>query len=328
MNSRKVPVLSLKKYISGSEEEKAQFCSDLFDGFKNYGFIVIEDHPISADLLKKAYGLSKEFFSLPDETKEKHILSGASGQRGFVKFKTEHAKSSPIADLKEFFHLGRELPEARLKELKYFPNVWPIEVNDFKETFLQMYNELEKTGKLLLEALTPSLEVEKTFFDDRVTDGNNIIRLLHYPKMPDGVDPDAIRAQKHTDIDLLTLLLPPDLPPNSDSGLQVLDSNGEWISIITNPNNLIINIGDMMEILTNGVLKSTLHRVKNPTNTSSHKQDGDYNVPRYSAPYFIHVRGDVLLECLPKFIGDGVKFESITGDDFLQQRLKEIGLKK
>jgi isopenicillin N synthase-like dioxygenase len=320
MNSKKVPLLSLKKYTHGSDKEKAKFEQDLFNGFKEYGFVVIENHTIDKNLLKKSYSLSKEFFDLPFENKNHYKLDKNFSQRGYTPYLTEHARDSKgVKDLKEFYHVGRELSEEKSKLSNHIPNVWPSEVVEFKETFLKMYSELEKVGDLILKALTPSLGVAPDFFS-MTNEGSSVLRLLNYPPIPDGADPKALRAAAHFDINLITLLVAPDVPKGLDSGLSLLDKDGEWLPIKSNPDTIIVNIGDMIERITNGYLKSTLHRVTNP--------DPDRNISRRSAPFFIHPRGEVVLKCLAKFVGDGENFPPITAEEFLHERLKEIGLKK
>lgn len=317
MNLRKVPVLSLKKYISGSQEEKNQFCKDLFNGFKDYGFVVIEDHTVSESLIKKSYELSKAFFSLTDSYKEQYKIPGAFGQRGYISYRSETAKGFSVADLKEFWHIGRQAKSSQLKKLGYLPNVWPTEVPEFKETFLKIYSELEKTGNLLLEALTYSLEVEKDYFKKSHNMGNSILRLLHYPPVPDFVEPGATRASAHQDIDTLSLLL-----ASKGGGLQLLEKEGTWLPIEADPGRIICNCGDMLDRITGSVLKSTTHRVVIPLEEEFRKAS------RYSMPFFLHGRGDWKLEKLPKFKDKGEDIPVITADDYLQERLKELGLKK
>jgi isopenicillin N synthase-like dioxygenase len=310
----KVPELSLAAYTHGSATEKQRFIADLYLGLKDYGFITLVDHPISEDLLKKAYALSEQFFNLPAKTKEKYALKDNGFQRGYTPFGTEHAKDSPVADLKEFWHVGRNLsPEHRYNSL-YPKNLWPDEVADFGDIFSKIYSALETCGDLILEALTLPLELEKTFFKKMTVDGNSILRLLHYPPLPPDRDPRSIRAAAHEDINLITILV-----SASASGLELKDRDGTWLPIESKPNALIVDSGDMLARLTNNVIPSTTHRVVNPPNAKT---------SRYSMPFFMHPHPEAMLSCLPSCRGEGAKFPDILAEDFLKQRLREIGLLK
>lgn len=312
---RQVPTLSLASYTRGSDAEKAQFTDKLFSGLKEYGFIILKDHNVKTQDLRTAYELLKKLYALPTEVKKSYISSKAGFQRGYTPFGQEHAKDSPVMDLKEFWHVGRELPEGHALKNVYPANVWPAELPEFKNHFMQLFKALEEAGSIMLEALTKPLAVESDFFARMTQDGNSILRLLHYPPIPEGVDPRCVRAAAHEDINFITIL-----PAATTSGLQLKDRDGTWLDIESEPDALIVDVGDMLARLTNDVLPSTTHRVINP-------QDGT-NQSRYSMPFFMHPHPEALLSCLPSCKGAGAKYPDITGHDFLMQRLREIGLIK
>ncbi len=312
MEQRKVPELRLAQYLEGSDSEKKEFIDQLFMGLKEYGFIVLKDHPISNELLNKAYSLSEALFSLPADTKKNYVSKNGGGQRGYTPFGVEHAKDQAVADLKEFWHVGRELPENHKYSQVYPQNLWPSELPEFKDVFTRIYSELDRCGEIILEALTHPLGVEKNYFSNMIEDGNSILRLLHYPPLPEDRDPRAIRAAAHEDINLITLLV-----SASASGLELKDRDGKWLSIESDPNSIIVDSGDMLSRLTNEVIPSTTHRVVNPD---------DSNTNRYSMPYFMHPHPEAVLSCLDSCKGEGAKYPDITAQDFLMQRLKEIGL--
>ncbi len=311
---QKVPVLSLKAYTHGSAIEKLTFVDQLFGGLKEYGFVILKDHPIDIGLLRKAYELSELLFELPLNTKESYVGKEGGGQRAYTKFGTEHAKTSKLPDLKEFWHVGRDLPEAhRLK--RFFPNnVWPQELPEFEGIFKSMFQALDDTGRIMLQALTGPLEVDKDYFTRMTDAGSSILRLLHYPPVPAGVEPGAIRAAAHEDINLITLLV-----SASSGGLELLTRDGEWLDVAAAPDTIIVDSGDMLARITNDIIPSTTHRVVNPKGP---------NVSRYSMPFFMHPNPDALLTCIPSCKESGAKFPDILANDFLFERLREIGLTK
>lgn len=312
---RKVPVLSLGSYTHGSATDQHRFVDNLFSGLKEYGFIILKDHDVKPELLGQAYDILEKFYALPLEVKEKYIAKAIGFQRGYTPFGKEHAKDSPVMDLKEFWHVGRELPAGHYMK-KYYPdNIWPTEMPEFKTVMTTIYAALENAGDVMLEALTGPLEVKKGFFGEMTKDGNSILRLLHYPPIPEGVDPRCIRAAAHEDINFITIL-----PAATASGLQLKDRDGSWLDIESDPGTLIVDAGDMLARLTNDVLPSTTHQVINP-------QDGT-NGHRYSMPFFIHPHPEAMLSCLPSCRGAGAKYADISAHDFLMQRLREIGLLK
>jgi isopenicillin N synthase-like dioxygenase len=309
--SDRVPELRLEDYISGDTDTRAGFCRDLMWGLQRYGFITLSDHPISTQLLEDAYRLSAEFFAQPEPVKQRY----AGGVRGYVPFRTERAKNRSVPDLKEFWQIGPERAprtDCNSGELIEPSNVWPAAPARFKETFLTLFAALQDTGRVILEALTVGLQLPRHFFEPMIADGNSVLRLLHYPPVPEDVDAESVRAAAHEDINLLTLLV-----AAQGSGLELLDRDGRWLAVETSRNNLIVDSGDMLARLTNDVIPATTHRVVNPVGP---------NVSRYSMPFFMHPNNDAILSCLPSCIGEGARYPDIGAGVLLEQRLKEIGL--
>ncbi|MCB2113195.1 MAG: 2-oxoglutarate and iron-dependent oxygenase domain-containing protein [Parvularculaceae bacterium] len=307
----RVPELSLNSFVLGDGAARRAFIADLMEGFQHFGFIILKDHGIKPELLARAYQLSKEFFARPLERKMA-CFAGPDGQRGYTPFGREHAKDAKVADLKEFWHVGREFAFASPLADIYPANKWPAEPARFRETFLHLYAALEDAGFAMLEALAPSLGVENDYFQKMATNGNSILRLLHYPPVPADADPLAVRAAAHEDINLITILVAAD-----GAGLELLDRDGEWMPVETAPENLIVDAGDMLARITNDVIPATTHRVVNPKGA---------NVSRYSMPFFMHPHRDAMLECIPGCAGSRPARAPIRADDFLKQRLEEIGL--
>lgn len=299
--------------LSDLENNREEFISELYQGLKEYGFVVLQEHCIDKSVLDRAYSLAKQLFDLPDQTKLRYD-SGPGGARGYTAFGRENAKGNPHADLKEFWHIGPDVPASSDYIDIYPTNVWPEEIPGFKEFFQQFYHDLESLGKTMLEALGEAMGLEKEFFRDMVTDGNSICRLLHYPSLQ-GLDASkSMRAAAHADINLLTLLV-----GATDSGLELLDRDGNWMPVVTNEDEIVLDTGDMMSHLTNDVLPSTVHRVANPPNQDS---------SRYSMPFFLHPHSNASLNCLPQCAGPGgSKYPPTTAGEYLDQRLVEIGLK-
>lgn len=307
----RVPELSLKSFTEGSPPERRDFIEALMEGFQYFGFIILKDHAVSPDLLARAYELSKAFFDLPVEEKMRYA-AGPDGQRGYTPLGREHAKDSKVADLKEFWHVGREFAHASPLAGIYPQNVWPERPARFRETFLHLYAALEEAGFAMLSALAPSLGVPEDYFRKMATNGNSILRLLHYPPVPANADPNAVRAAAHEDINLITILVAAE-----GAGLELLDRDGKWLSVETDRDNLIVDAGDMLARVTNDVIPATTHRVVNPKGP---------NVSRYSMPFFMHPHSEAVLECIAGCEGSGAKYPPITADAFLKQRLREIGL--
>lgn len=315
-----IPSLDLAKYYKGSASDKQQFVNQLGQAYNNIGFVAIKNHFLTDDMQDKLYKAIKKFFALPDEVKKKYERMDIAGQRGYTGKGKEHAKGRNTGDLKEFYHVGQELNAADLRKESYPANIWPEEVPEFKEVAIDVYKALEKTGTYILKALALYLNLPENYFDDKIHNGNSILRPIHYYPIenPDSVPADAVRAAEHGDINLITLLM-----GASADGLQVLRRDGKWIPITALPDQLVVNVGDMLERLTNKKLKSTIHRVVNPPRHLM-------NTPRYSVPFFMHPRSEMSLAALPECVNkDNPKmWEDITAGEFLDQRLAEIGLKK
>jgi isopenicillin N synthase-like dioxygenase len=314
-----VPSLDLADFYKGDPTKKQKFVEDLGAAYNNIGFVAVRNHFLSNELQDKLYKNIKSFFSLPDAVKQKYERSELAGQRGYIGKGKEHAKGRNTGDLKEFYHVGQEVANENSYE-EYPPNIWPDELPEFKMAALDAYRALEKTGTLMLQAIAIYLGLPEHYFDDKVTDGNSILRPIHYYPIenPDDVPTDAVRAAEHGDINLITLLM-----GASADGLQVLRRDGKWIPITALPDQLVINVGDMLERLTNKKLKSTIHRVVNPPREFM-------NTPRYSIPFFMHPKSEMDLTCLENCIDKEhpKQFEDITAGEFLNERLAEIGLKK
>jgi isopenicillin N synthase-like dioxygenase len=315
-----IPSLDLADFYGGDEAKKKKFVADLGAAYNNIGFVAIKNHYLTDELSAKLYTVIKSFFALPDEVKQKYEIPGLAGQRGYIGKGKEHAKGRNTGDLKEFYHVGQEVEDDDPIKSEYPENVWPDELQEFKEVALDVYRRLEQTGVHMLRAIALYLGLPESYFDAKVKHGNSILRPIHYFPIenPDAVPADAVRAAEHGDINLITLLM-----GASADGLQVLRRDGKWIPITALPEQLVVNVGDMLERLTNKKLKSTIHRVVNPPRELM-------NTPRYSIPFFMHPRSEMDLTCLESCIdAEHPKlFEDITAGAFLDQRLAEIGLKK
>ena len=315
-----IPSLDLDDFCKGNASTKQRFVEALGEAYNNIGFVAIRNHFLTNDMQHRLYDSIKKFFALPDDVKKRYELSGISGQRGYTGKGKEHAKGRNTGDLKEFYHVGQELPPEELQKEGYPANVYPAEVPEFKAASVNVYQALEKTGTYMLRAIALYLGLPEKYFDDKIKNGNSILRSIHYFPIenPDAVPADAVRAAEHGDINLITLLM-----GASADGLQVLRRDGKWIPITALPDQLVVNVGDMLERFTNKKLKSTIHRVVNPPRHLM-------NTPRYSIPFFMHPRSEMSLAALPSCINQNHPklWEDITAGEFLDQRLKEIGLKK
>lgn len=304
-----VPELSLAAFTAGDAAARRRFEADLLRGLQRFGFVILRDHAVPVALLDEAYELARELFAR--ELAEK--LAHRGGLRGYTPFGTEHAKDSRFPDLKEFWQIGREPPPAGAAAAEDLPaNVWPRDWPRFREVFSALYAGLDATGRTLLAALAPGLGLAADWFDPKVRDGNSILRLIHYPPIPADADPNCVRSAAHEDINFLTILV-----AARGAGLELLDRDGQWLPVETEPRNLIVDSGDMLARLTNGVIPATTHRVVNPSGP---------NVSRYSMPFFMHPTSATSLACLPGCVGTGARHPPITAGEFLEQRLREIGL--
>ncbi len=301
--------------LADAERDPRAFSDELGRSFVEYGFAIIRDHGIPQELIARAEDKAKAFFALPEEVKKKYALAGKGGARGYTPFGIETAKGHKAHDLKEFWHVGRELPEGHAFAEVMAPNLWPEEVPGFRDTFLELYDTFDRTGLKILSAIARFLRVDEDYFADTVRDGNSVLRLLHYPPQAEPTG-EHIRAGAHEDINTITLLLGAE-----EAGLELLTRDGRWIPVSPKQGELVINIGDMLQRLTNGKLRSTSHRVVNPApDRASHA--------RYSMPFFLHFRPDFTIEALPGTVADGEqpKWPPISSHDYLLERLREIKL--
>jgi len=303
--------VSLSRYTA----DFAGFAADLGASFERYGFAVVTDVDVPAALIAAALADTRAFFALPEPVKRAYVVPGGAGQRGFTPFGIETAKGAEHSDLKEFWHLGRELPEGHRYRALMGENLWPIEVPSFRAHVGGLYAALEGLGHRLLRAIARHLALSDDFFEDTVRDGDSLLRLLHYPPTP--ANAVGVRAGAHEDINAITLLLGAE-----EAGLEVLDRDGRWLAINPPRGAVVVNIGDMLQRLTNGLLPSTSHRVVNPA-----PERRGYS--RYSTPFFLHFAPDYLIRTLPSCVSPERPEawpEPITARDFLLQRLAEIKL--
>ena len=301
--------------LKDSERDPEGFAQKLGRSFEDYGFAIIADHGIPDALIHRAEEKAKAFFALPEEVKRKYLVPGGGGARGYTPFGIETAKGAKAHDLKEFWHVGRHLPEGHRFRDHMPDNLWPSEVPSFRDTFQELYGTFDTAGLKVLKAIARYLKIDEHFFEDAVRDGNSVLRALHYPpqKEPTG---QHIRAGAHEDINAITLLLGAE-----EAGLELLTKDKRWIPVSPRPGELVINIGDMLQRLTNGRLRSTSHRVVNPApERAAHA--------RYSMPFVLHFRSDFCIEALPETVpaGEQPKWPPITANDYLQERLREIKL--
>lgn len=315
-----IPSLDLADFTQGDEQRKKKFVQQLGDAYNTIGFVAIRNHYLTDDLSQRLYAIIKKFYAQTDAIKQKYEIPGLAGQRGYIGKGKEHAKGRNTGDLKEFYHVGQEVLDNDPIKKEYPDNVWPTELPEFQEIALDVYKRLEKTGIQMLRAIALYLNLPENYFDDKVHHGNSILRPIHYFPIedPDSVPEDAVRAAEHGDINLITLLM-----GASADGLQVLRRDGKWIPITALPEQLVVNVGDMLERLTNKKLKSTIHRVVNPPRALM-------NTPRYSIPFFMHPRSEMSLAALSSCVDKEHPklWDDITAGEFLNQRLREIGLKK
>lgn len=312
----KIPVVNLRDYTHGTPEERARFVQVWGDGLKKFGFVTVEGHPVDQALIRRVYDLYKQLFALPEEVKAQYAKV-AGGARGYTPFGKEHAKDSKVADLKEFWHMGQELAADHPFRAEYADNIWPAEIEGFKEANTELFSQLQTLAYTMMEALGAYFGEEyKQAFRDSIKDGNHVLRTLHYPPLQPHHDPRAVRAAAHEDINMITILC-----EATSSGLELLTHEGEWLAIDALEGQLVVDAGDMLSRWTNGVIPSTTHRVVNPEGA---------NGPRYSMPFFVHPYSAFNIECLPccQSPEQPAKFPPITAGEFLTQRLIEIGLLK
>jgi isopenicillin N synthase-like dioxygenase len=308
---KQVPTLDIRRY----DTDRDAFVAELGAAYRQFGFCCISGHGIARELVDGAYQAFERFFALPADTKMKYHVPGSGGARGYTPFKVETAKDSRYPDLKEFWHIGREIPRDSKFADVMPPNLWPAEVPQFKPCGYGLYEALDQLGTRVLRALARHIGVPEHYFDDKTDQGNSILRPIHYPPITEANIPN-VRAGAHEDINFITLLV-----GASAEGLEVL-SEGEWLPITTEGDAIVVNIGDMLQRLTNHVYPSTSHRVVNPQNENARK-------PRYSVPFFLHPNPDVVLDPLPECItpDNPSRYDtSLTSHEYLMQRLREIKL--
>ena len=312
-----IPVVDLAMFHNGDAVSKQQFVNELGRAYEEVGFVAVKNHGIPDRLIDELYKHVQQFFSLPLLKKKQYELPGMAGQRGYTSFGTEHAKGSEAPDLKEFFQYGQITSEALRNQEGYPANVLVNEIERFNSTFDEAYLHFESSGRKLLQAIALYLSLDENYFEEWVNNGNSILRAIHYP--PITHEPkSAIRAEQHEDINLITLLV-----GASADGLEILTKQNEWVGVTSLPEQIVVNVGDMLQRLTNNKLRSTTHRVVNPPRELWHTS-------RFSIPFFLHPKASMPLSCLQSCITDKEpkQYEDITAGDYLDERLREIGLKK
>ena len=310
-----IPLVDLSEFLSGDAVKKNQFVQSLGKAYEDVGFVAVKNHGISDDLIADLYKYVQQFFSLPLEQKKKYEIKGLAGQRGYTSFGKEHAKGSEAPDLKEFFQYG-QMARDNFKDEIYAENVSVKEIENFDKTLAEAYRAFEKSGTALLQAIALYLGLNENYFDEFIYNGNSILRSIHYP--PITTEPvSAIRAEQHEDINLITLLV-----GASADGLEILSKQNEWMPVTSLPEQIVVNVGDMLQRLTNNKLCSTTHRVVNPARQFWHTS-------RFSIPFFLHPKTSMSLRCLDNCIDEKHPklYEDITAGEYLDERLREIGLK-
>ncbi len=312
-----IPLVDLAEFTNGNEQQRAAFVQQLGHAFEDVGFVAVKNHGVSEELIARLYTNTQQFFSLPLEKKRAYEIPGLAGQRGYTSFGKEHAKGSEAPDLKEFFQFGQMVPASHPLKKEYPDNVQVKELPDFNPTLEQAYRSFEKSGGALLQAIALYLGIGEHYFDQYVQEGNSILRAIHYP--PITSEPkSAIRAEQHEDINLITLLV-----GASADGLQILTKQNEWLPVKSQANQIVVNVGDMLQRLTNNKLRSTTHRVVNPPRELWHTS-------RFSIPFFMHPKSSMSLAALKSCVDANhpKHYPDATAGEYLDERLREIGLKK
>lgn len=315
MNS--IPSVNLADFTGGDAEKKNRFVKELGEAYREIGFVAVKNHGISDPLIEELYREVKSFFALPEPIKMKYQKPELAGQRGYTSFGKEHAKGSMAGDLKEFWQFGQIVSDNDPIKEEYPDNVWVDEVPGFNEVGIQSYRAFQNSGSHLLRAIALYLKLPEDYFEKKIHNGNSILRAIHYPPIQ-GDPKSALRAEQHEDINLITLLV-----GASADGLEVLSRQDQWVPVTALPGQIVVNVGDMLQRLTNDVLRSTTHRVVNPPREL-------WGTSRYSIPFFLHPRSEMKLDCLPQCVNfdNPRKYDNITAGEYLDERLVEIGLKK
>lgn len=314
---KNIPSVDLGDFLSEDPKRKQIFIKEIGEAYEEIGFVALKGHFLSDSITENLYKDIKAFFDLPTEVKESYEIDGIGGQRGYTSFGKESAKGKKEGDLKEFWHFGQEVVGNDKLKAEYPKNVLVTEIPGFNKSGMESYKMLEKTAIYVLRALAIYIGLDEKYFDQYVINGNSILRPIYYPPIK-GEPKGAVRAAAHGDINLITLLM-----GASASGLEVQNKKGEWVPVTALPEQLVVNVGDMLERLTNNKLRSTIHRVVNPPRE-------DWDKPRYSIPFFTHPISEMKLNCLPECITETHPkvYEDITAGEFLNERLKELGLLK
>ncbi|MEE4638630.1 MAG: 2-oxoglutarate and iron-dependent oxygenase domain-containing protein [Wenzhouxiangella sp.] len=307
-----IPVLSMVDF----DGRRSAFTDRIGRGWREYGFVAVRDHGIDDTLIESAYAAFHAFFALPEQIKQRFRLSGGGGARGYTGFGVEQAKDHGVPDLKEFWHVGREIEGANPHPEILLANLWPEELPGFRSAALDLYRALDDLGARLLQAIALDLGLERDWFSDKVDRGNSILRAIHYPPIADAPE-GAVRAARHEDINLITLLI-----GSKEQGLEILTRDEQWVPVSTLPGSIVVNVGDMLQRLTNHVYPSTTHQVVNPPGAAARQS-------RYSIPFFLHPNPDFVIETLPQCVSadNPNRYpEPITSHGYLVERLREIGL--
>ncbi len=320
MTTVNIPLLDLNSYLNGNASQRKQFSDEIGRAFNDTGFVTITNHGLTKELIDSLYTQVKALFALPDEVKSQYEIPELAGQRGYTGKGKETAKGFKTPDLKEFWQIGQTIRDAEVSKEDYPDNLVVKELPQFNEVTLEIYRKLENIGINLLRAIAVYLGLDEHYFDDKVHNGNSILRTLHYFPIenPDAVPADAVRAGAHEDINLITLLI-----GASADGLEVLTRDGSWYPVKAHGEDLVVNVGDMLQRLTNNKLKSTTHRVVNPPRELM-------KFSRFSVPFFLHPKADMDLASLPSTIDaeHPKAYSDMTAGEYLDERLREIGLKK
>ncbi|NVK03912.1 MAG: isopenicillin N synthase family oxygenase [Flavobacteriia bacterium] len=316
MALKSIPTVDLSEFRSGDSVRKNKFIKALGQAYEEIGFVTVTNHGLSEALRENLYEQVQDYFALNEEVKMKYHIEGLAGQRGYTPFGQEHAKGHNAGDLKEFFQFGQSVKDnAELAEL-YPKNVNVDELPQFNPAGMQAYKTLEAAGGELLQAIALYLGLPETYFEDKINNGNSILRAIHYPPITSEPN-DAVRAAEHEDINLITLLM-----GASAEGLEVKTKAGDWISVEAAEDAVVVNVGDMLQRLTNNVLRSTTHRVVNPPKEK-------WGTSRFSIPFFLHPVSEMDLTCLESCVTDEnpKQYTDMTAGEYLDERLREIGLK-
>lgn len=311
-----IPVVDLALFTEGDASQKKAFVYELGRAYEDVGFVAVKNHGIPEQLIDELYLYVKSFFGLPLALKKQYEIPELAGQRGYTSFGREHAKGSEAPDLKEFYQFGQTVEDGDPIKAEYPDNVAVAEVPQLAPTLLSAYRNFEQSGRALLKAIALYLGLPEDFFEAHTINGNSILRAIHYP--PITQEPaSAIRAEQHEDINLITLLV-----GASAEGLQILTKQGEWVPVTALPGQIVVNVGDMLQRLTNNRLRSTTHRVVNPPREH-------WGTSRFSIPFFLHPKSQMSLACLPNCVDtDHPKaYPDATAGEYLDERLREIGLK-